>query len=418
MILFFEEGSFLALAFQIFVAFGLGALIGLEREKSESGGNFAGSRTFPLFALYGALVQTFFPSMLVVAVLSLILPLSLAYSAKIITENDIGLTTLTTALVVVILGAVACYSEEGTMIAIVVGGLITVLLSAKVTLHSFAKNMSQEEKEAIIKFVIVILVILPLLPDRELEALYGLNPHFVWLMVVFVTGLSFCAYILGKLYGPSKGLVATGVLGGFVSSTATAVSMAGRTKESPSLYKISAFSVIIASIVMFPRALVEVTVINPTLVPYVAIPMAAMMLIATFLLLLVYLKSSFDGVIEHEVKNPFRLKTALFFGGIFAIVLLASRSANSFLGAAGVYSTALISGLADVDAITLSLAKLTVEGTINHQVAATGIIIAAISNTLVKATLAWVLGTKKLGKLVTTILGAASIVGLIIVLLL
>ncbi|MEF8906170.1 MAG: MgtC/SapB family protein, partial [Haloarculaceae archaeon] len=172
-----------SLLLRLLVAFGIGALIGLEREQAESGGTFAGSRTFPLFALVGAIVQAFFPELLPVTVLAIAIPLTVAYAGKILIEGDIGLTTLTAAVLTVILGALTVSSERGTLFAIVLGGIVTVLLSAKPTIHSFVDRIDERERRASLKFILVVLVVLPVLPDRELDILYGLNPRFIWLMV-------------------------------------------------------------------------------------------------------------------------------------------------------------------------------------------------------------------------------------------
>ncbi|WP_433628162.1 MgtC/SapB family protein [Halomicrococcus sp. NG-SE-24] len=407
--------SLLALVFRVFVAFGIGALVGLEREQSESGGTFAGSRTFPLFGLFGALVQAFFPAMLPVALIALTIPLTVAYGGKILVERDIGLTTLTAALLTVLLGALTTHSERGTVLAIVVGGVVTILLSAKRTIHGFVGRIDEDERRASIKFILVVVVVLPLLPDRELDALYGLNPQFVWLMVVFVTGLSFVAYASSRVVGARRGIALTGVLGGFVSSTATTVSMAERATEDPPLYGICTFSTVVAATVMFPRALVEIAVVNPALLPYAVVPLGAMTVTGALAAGVVYWRSTREDEVEADIRNPFRLRPALFFGAVFAVVLLVSESANSWLGASGVYATAFVSGLADVDAITLTLSTLAADGAIPPEVATTGIVIGAIANTLVKVGLAWLLGTRRLGRLVTAGLGIVSVVGVVFV---
>jgi uncharacterized membrane protein (DUF4010 family) len=403
--------------FRLAIAFGIGALIGLEREQSESGGLFAGSRTFPLFGLYGALVQAFFPSMLSVAMLAIALPLTIAYIGKIWLENDIGLTTLTTALLTVVLGALTMHSDRGIVLAIVVGGVVTALNSAKGTLHRFADRIDEHERRASTKFILVVLVVFPLLPDHDLDVLSGLNPRYVWLMVVFVSGLSFAAYVLGRAIGIERGIALTGILGGFVSSTATAVSMAERTKEEHSLYRVCAFATVIASVVMFPRALIEVAVVNRELLSYVVVPLGAMTVFGVIVATIVYWRSTdeTDLQAEAEVRNPFRLRPALFFGAIFAVVLSISEFAHTFLGESGIYAISFASGLADVDAITLTLSTLAADGTITPELAATGIVIGAVANTLTKAGLVWLLGTRRLGRLVTAILGAVSVVGLVAV---
>jgi uncharacterized membrane protein (DUF4010 family) len=406
-----------SLLLRLLVAFGIGALIGLEREQAESGGTFAGSRTFPLFALVGALVQAFFPELLPVTVLAIAIPLTVAYAGKILTEGDIGLTTLTAALLTLLLGALAVSSERGMLFAIILGGIVTVLLSAKPTIHGFVDQIEERERRASLKFILVVLVVLPLLPDRELDILYGLNPRFIWLMVGFVTGLSFVAYILSRVVGAKRGIALTGILGGFVSSTATTVSMAERTSEAPDLYKIGSFSIVVASIVMFPRALVEVAVVNPTLLPRIIVPLGVMTGIGMLIAGVVYWQSRTEPDIETDLENPFRLRPALFFGAVFAIVLLVSQSANTWFGDSGIYATAFLSGLADVDAITLTLSALEADGEISPSVATTGIVIGAIANTLTKAGLAWLLGTVKLGLRVTVALGVVSVVGIAVVIL-
>ncbi|MEF8905465.1 MAG: DUF4010 domain-containing protein, partial [Haloarculaceae archaeon] len=240
---------------------------------------------------------------------------------------------------------------------------------------------------------------------------------FIWLMVGFVTGLSFVAYISSRVVGAKRGIALTGILGGFVSSTATTVSMAERISEAPDLYKIGSFSIVVASIVMFPRALVEVAVVNPALLPRVVVPLGAMTGVGMLIAGTVYWQSRTEPDVETDLQNPFRLRPALFFGAVFAIVLLVSQSVNTWFGESGIYATAFLSGLADVDAITLTLSALEADGEISPSVATTGIVIGAIANTLMKAGLAWLLGTVKLGRRVTVALGIVSAVGILVVVL-
>lgn len=406
-----------SLIVRVGVAFGIGALIGLEREQSRSGGRFAGSRTFPLFALFGALVQAFFPTMLPVAVVVLAIPLTMAYLGKIWIERDLGLTTLTAALLTIVFGAMTTHSERGMILTIIVGGVVTVLLAEKGAIHDFVEQIDEAERRASVKFILVVMVVFPLLPNREFDAILGLNPQFIWFMVVLVTGLSFVAYVLSRLLGTERGIALTGVLGGFVSSTATTVSMAQYTAEMPSLYKICSTATIVASIVMFPRAFIEVAVVNRALLEYLAVPLGAMTVLGGVAAAVVYRRGSTEPDTETSVANPFRLRSALLFGALFAIILVVSESAYDWFGTSGIYATAVLSGLADVDAITLTLSKLAAEGTISASVAAKGIVLGVISNTLVKAGLAWVIGTRQLALLVTAVLGSVSILGILFVVL-
>jgi uncharacterized membrane protein (DUF4010 family) len=399
----------------LLVAFGIGALIGLEREQSESAGTFAGSRTFPLFALYGALVALFFPAALPLALGVLVVPLTVAYVAKVWYQRDIGLTTLLAALLTTVLGAVAMHSQVGATVAVVVGGAVTVLLSVKDPVHAFADRIDESERRASAKFILVVLVVLPSLPDRSMDVLLGLNPRFVWLMVVFVTGLGFVAYLLGQFLGPEQSIALTGIVGGFVSSTATTVSMAEKSVANETLYHVCAFAVVVSSIIMFPRALIEVAVVNPDLLASVAPPLLVMTAVGVVAAGVLYWRTAAEETVEPEaLENPFRLRPALAFGLIFAVVLLVSEYANEWLGTSGVYATAFLSGLADVDAMTITLSRLAAEGTVSTDVATTGIVIAAIANTLVKGGLAWVLGSSRLGRLVAVVLGAVVVTGLVV----
>jgi len=396
------------------LAFGIGALVGLEREQSESGGTFAGSRTFPLIALYGALVAGFFPDFFPLALGILAVPLTVAYAGKVYYERDIGLTTLVAALLVAVLGAMTMHSARSATVAIVVVGAVTILLSVKDPIHEFADRIEERERRASAKFILVVLVVLPALPDRSMDALYGLNPRFVWLMVVFVTGLGFVAYVLGQVLGLERGIAVTGIVGGFVSSTATTVSMAEKTVQNETLYHVCAFAVVTASIVMFPRALIEIAVVNPELVPSVVLPLGAMTVVGVVSAGLLYWRTATEETVEpDELDNPFRLRPALLFGIIFAVVLLVSEYANQWLGASGIYATAFFSGLADVDAMTITLSQLAARGEVTTSVATTGVVIAAIANTGVKAGLAWALGSKRLGKLVTIVLAAVVLSGVV-----
>jgi len=248
----------------LLVAFGIGALIGLEREQSESAGTFAGSRTFPLFALYGARSSRSFPGGAPGRPRRPIVPLTVAYVAKVWYQRDIGLTTLLAALLTTVLGAVAMHSAAGATIAVVVGGAVTVLLSVKDPVHAFADRIDETERRASAKFILVVLVVLPCRSRTArwtsfsgsipIRLAHGRLRHRPGLRRVPA---------LGQFLGPEQSIALTGIVGGFVSSTATTVSMAEQSVANETLYHVCAFAVVVASIIMFPRALIEVAVVNP-----------------------------------------------------------------------------------------------------------------------------------------------------------
>lgn len=405
-------------AVALFVALGIGALIGLERQQSESAGSFAGVRTFPLIALLGALTQLFFPSVLPLVLGVVLVLVVVAYVGKILLEGDVGMTTAIAAILTFIYGTMTGHSDEGLTLAIVLGTVTAAMLAVKDPMHDLAGRIGQEELRATLKFLIIALVVLPLLPDRDLDVLLGLNPRFVWLMVVFVSGLTFLGYVLTKILGPTKGIGFTGLLGGFVSSTATAMAMAEHANRNPNLSLICAFATAVASIAMFPRVLILVAVVNPDLVAPLAVPLLGMTVVGGLLSLVLLVRLRADRAPTVDLDNPFRVRPALVFGVLFAAVLLLVDVLNVLFGEMGVYATALLSGTVDANAITLSLGKLSLDGEVDPSVAVAGIVLALVTNTVVKIGLVWSMGTSKLGKSVAGVLGTTSIVGIALVLLL
>jgi len=266
--------------------------------------------------------------------------------------------------------------------------------------------------------LIIAFVILPLLPDEAIGPLAVFNPFQIWLMVVFISAISFTGYILMKFIGPEKGLGVTGVVGGLVSSTVVVTSMAARVKESQFLMKAAVFAATVASSMMFLRILFEVSVINPLLLPHLSAPMIVMGVLGILLGIIIWKRAEIRQMdADLQLENPFSLKPALIFGALFLAILFLSKIANMYLGSSGVYLASIISGVADVDAITISLALLAPE-TITHNTAVAAITLAAISNTFFKFLIALFLGTRKIARNICIIFLIIIIAGIISVLVL
>ncbi len=453
-----------SLAVQLGVALGVGMLIGLERERSDSAGYFAGVRTLPLVALLGAVTHGFLPELLVPTFLVVSALVVVAHSAKAFLMEDPGTTTAFATLLTFGYGAMAVHSEEGLLWAVVLGTLTAALLSFKEPAHGFVEDIGEDELRDTMKFLIVALVIFPLLPNQDVELFAGhsLNPRFVWLMVVFVSGISLGAYLLTKYLGARKGIALSGLLGGMASSTATTLAMTARARREVGLTNVDAFAVAVASMAMFPRVLVEVAVVNPALLPALGPAVATMLVVGSSLAYLLVRRDGVTGVEsgveadygepapedldgdakteemsseaydgglhpvapeeggwgDVELDNPFQLRPALAFGAVFAVILLATDVAAESFGDSGVYATALISGFADADAITLSLGRLAAEGSVSEATAVTGIVIGAAANTLTKFGLAFALGTRELGVRVGFVLVTSAASGIAVALLL
>jgi uncharacterized membrane protein (DUF4010 family) len=402
------------------IALAIGALVGLERERKSKDTDFAGIRTFIFIALFGILsayLSQPFPYFFLIAFLGLSILVGLSYWISTRDNGDIGLTTEVAALLTFSLGLM-CYWDDGYKIAPILAIIITSLLAAKPFLHAVAQKISQKEMNSTLKFLIIAFVILPLLPNQTMGPWEVFNPYQVWLMVVFISGISYAGYILIRFVGPERGLGLTGVLGGLVSSTAVVTAMAARVKESELLMKAAVFATVVASSMMFLRVFFEVLVVNSSLAPLLAAPMIIMGVLGILLGVLVW-RSSMVKKMDSGVKleNPFSLKPALIFGALFVAIIFISNLAYIYFGSRGVYIASIISGVADVDAITISMALLAQNGTISSVTAVTAITLASISNTMVKFGIALFLGTRSFGKNVGGLFAIIILAGLIAIFL-
>ena len=397
-------------------AIAIGLLIGLEREQSkpERGGSFAGVRTYPLFALVGALAALLEPA-------SSWLPL-VAYRADIREHPDNtshGVTTEISVIAPYLLGSLATSRgvvepmADRLVLVAMLGVVITFLLSSKHLFHGFAQRISRDDVFATVKFLIVAVVVVPMLPDRDMGPLGAINPRTVGFMVVTIAGLSFIGFVAMRLYGAKRGLLASAALGGLVSSTAVTLSFAGRTKQAPELAPMAAGAIAIAWTIMLGRVAVLVAIVDPELLRTLAIPLGAMIVAALGGLLLVFRRIDGDGM-QTSLKNPFELGSAVKVSLMFAVVLLVTKAATAYLGDQGLYLAAAIAGTTDVDAITLSTAKLA-RGGLAPMTATIAITIGIAVNTIVKTALAGGIGGKALGRrtaLVAVLIIGAGLAGL------
>ncbi len=392
----------------IATALAVGLLVGLEREQKRPehpGSMLAGVRTYPIIAVIGALATLLEPASLwlpLIALAGVIALVAISYYQDVKKHDDHGITTESSLIAVYLLGALSASRgaiepmETRFLLVMALGVVLTVLLSSKEWLHGIASRVSKEDYYATIKFLIVAVIVLPLLPDRSLGPWDAINPFDIGVVVVLISALSFIGYIAIRLLGAHRGLLASAALGGMVSSTAVTMSFAGRTKENPALAPVAAGAIAVASIVMLVRIGVLVAIAYPLLLPHVALPLAGATIGAVVAGFLVY--RSAEGPTEHAVAvtNPFELGTAIRFGLLFGAILLATSGAKHYLGDQGLYAASALAGLTDVDAITLSNARLA-RGGLSVDVATLSILIAAAVNTIVKSSLALALGTRRLG---------------------
>ena len=441
------------LIIQMAYALGIGLLIGLERsmirslddgkvgepgdqdakipdEEDEAAqtqlrlaqireGDFLGMRTFSVISLVGfsaALAGERLPYLAPVALAGVCVVVVAMYFRA--TDHGTGVTTEIAAIGTCLLGMLC---HENSHAAGVLALIFTVLLAAKRFTRETVRKMRWVELTDTLKFLVVILIVLPLLPDKAIDPYGAFNPYKVGFLVVLISGISFVGYFLTRILGAQKGLGLTGILGGLTSSTAVTAAMAADAREHPELRAICAFSTIAANATMFVRVLVVVAVLDRTLALRLAWPIGSMSLAAIIAAGVLWLQAgkrddnSQPG--ELPLKNPFSLGPAIKFGLFFVAILFVAKLATLYLGNQGLYMAAALSGLADVDAITLTIAEQTKAATLMHQVGAVGIIIAVVSNSVVKTAIAIYSGGWLFGRVVGVCLGLATAVGLVVVLL-
>jgi uncharacterized membrane protein (DUF4010 family) len=380
---------------QLAVSFGLGLLLGLERERR--GSSIAGIRTFPIISLFGTVTaqvgQVFGAWIIAVGLASLAaIVISANFTQIKAGTADPGMTTEVAALLLYAIGALIVVGHMTA--AIVIAGVMALLLHSKKPLHSFVRAIGERDMRAIMQFVLLSLVILPVLPSKEFGPYGGVwNPFKLWLMVVLIVGISLGGYVAYKLFGSRAGSLLGGIIGGLISSTATTVSYARRAGSKAELAALGAFVIMTASCVSLVRVLVEVAAVAPSRFIEIALPLGAMLIACILITLALYLPSRHQGTQMPEQKNPAELQSAFVFGGLYALVLLAVAAAKQHFGSAGLYVVAVISGLTDLDAITLSTAQLADSKKIEARAAWHVILIAFLSNFLFKLGIVAALGS-------------------------
>lgn len=398
----------------------LGSLIGLERERNHNkvdGHQFGGIRTLSLISVLGYLTFMLFSDSILFPVFTagFLLLLVASYSMSSYLARDTGATTEIAGLFTYFIGILMGMGE--TLIATVITLVVVLLLYFKKTLHAFAHKVEKEELYDTIKFIAIVFVILPLLPNAVYGPLDVLNPYEIWLMVVLISTISFASYIAIKALGPKRGIGAGGFLGGLISSTAVSLSFSALSKKNLKVVNPFVFAILVASSAMFFRVLVTISVLNGELLKIIALPMVLMGLTGLFFAGYYWFQK--DGpALKHftskdlDLKSPFQLWPAVQFGLVFAALIFVSKFAADYFGDQGVYVTAFFSGIFDVDAITVSMANLHLDGDLSATTASTGIVIAALTNTLSKGAIVLFFGARRVGLRVLLALVLTAVVGL------
>jgi uncharacterized membrane protein (DUF4010 family) len=382
----------------------IGALLGIERERHKREHDeqtIGGLRTFILFALIGALggwlsLALDSPWILAAALLASLAPVLAGYVISARTQPDaLGLTTELAAVAACLLGAMTTlgYRELGVGL----GVTVAAVLAYKQPLHGMVQRLDREDVYAGLRLLIATFIVLPLLPNRPIDPWGALHPRSLWMLVLLISSLSLVGYVATRLLGANRGIPLTGLTGGLVSSTAVTLAFARQSRDPAYASAIPALAggILLAWAVMFVRVIVEVLVVNGSLLGAVAPPFAAMAAVAAGAAWYLRGRSAgADRIAGVPLRNPFSLTAAMRFAAFFAAVLLVVRLVQLYSPGQGVYVVAALAGTTDVDAITLSMAQYARSG--STQVAVQAITLAALTNTLVKTGMVVVLGGRQL----------------------
>ena len=395
----------LTIARNFAIALFIGALVGIDREKRKTSADpvaIGGIRTFILFAEAGAVsawlsAQLSNPWIFVAGAISVSALVVVGYLASTRQNPDsLGLTTEAAAIAVFLLGG-AClfgYPEAAVALAIVTSSV----LAFKQPIHGLVDKIGTDDLFAGLKLLLATFIALPLLPNQPMDPWGALNPYKLWLLVILISSLSLVGYIAVRWFGQGRGTAITAVAGGLVSSTAVTLSFAKESKETgrTGAGALLVGGILLAWMVMFARVVVEVAVVNRALLPPLLIPILSMGVAAAvgagWLMLRGGGSAKRPAGGDVPLKNPFSLTAAIRFGLLFAAVLLVVALVQHYLPGRGLYAVAALAGLTDVDAITLSMASCAGDGSCTQQNAVGSIVIAALTNTLVKAGMVFSLG--------------------------
>ena len=383
------------------IALLIGVLVGMQREYSfgePEKEHAAGIRTFALMGLIGCasalasdLLGSPWPFVSVVLVLGAFFAVTYFVDAW---RGQAGLTTEVSALITVLSGALVFWGK--ITLGIALGVATTVLLSLKPEMHRFVRHLTREDLYATLKFAVITAIVLPILPNRNFgpPPFDVFNPFVIWLLVVFISGISFIGYILIQVLGAQKGMGLTGLLGGIASSTAITFGISHQSRREGGLSRPFAMALLIAWTVMFARLMVILVVLNRDLAILLWRPLLIPVLAGAAYSLFLFILHRSERSAEMRIKNPFELWPAITFGIVFTLILFAAQAAQIYLGTSGIYITSFLSGLADVDAIALSLASLShATSGIQLSTAARAVVFAIIANTFLKGVFVLAIGS-------------------------
>jgi uncharacterized membrane protein (DUF4010 family) len=386
-----------------FIAIVLGGLLGLERQRSANGDGearnlFAGIRTFALFSLSGYLgahlAQAGVPHAVPAVLIAVAGLVTVAYFRT--SVHDPGLTSEMAALVSALLGALIGFGQAP--LAVAIGVVVAVILAQRDPLHRFVAALSEEEVTAVLKFAIVAVVLLPLLPDRAMGPFGAIVPRHLGFLVAAICGLGLAGYVLVRWIGSRAGFALAGFLGGLVSSTAVTLGFSARARTNADAVPALASGIVLASTIVYLRGLGFLLVFEPVIARDL---WWRALLVAAVGGAFVAWGFSRQGKAEGEalkLENPVDLGRAASLGLVFAGVLVVGRAAQAWLGTAGFWATSAVAGLVDVDSVLVTGMDLHEQQLVTPKTVAAGYLLATVANLAAKGAIVVVTGGKALAR--------------------
>ena len=336
------------------------------------------------------------------------------YSHSFLLARQINIRGTTTELAAIAMFLVGALATSGFIAgAVVLGGVVTLLLHWKAPMHTWVVRLGEIEFQAIARFVLISLVVLPILPDSAYGPYSVLNPWQIWLMVVLIVSINLAAYVSLKVSSGKGGTLLNDVLGGLISSTATTVSFSTRCRSDRRVVPIAGIVILVASALVYLRILVEIAVVARPLFSELLVPVIAFLGLFAVAVGVQLIRLPPIAADELETSNPAELKTALSFAALYSLVLFISAAVSEQFGETMLYPVAFISGLTDVDAITLSIGRLFTESRIDEAVAWRVIFAASLSNLAFKAGIVAVIGGAQLRRRILPTLIGLTLLGLL-----
>lgn len=398
------------------VALAIGLLVGLERgwhtRDEDEQKRAAGLRTFALSGLLGgvsaAVGAATNPLVIGFAFLGFVAAFTAFHLLEARLEHNVGATSVVAGMLTFMLGAYAGIGE--LRVAVACGVAMTVLLALREQLHGWVERLRWEEIRAVLTLLAMTFLLLPVLPNRTIDPWSVLNPAEIWIMAIVIAAISFGGYIAVRVLGERLGILAASIAGGLASSTATTLTLARLARAEPAAWRLLAGGILAAGVVMVARVVVVAAALNRDLVEPLLIPLATAAGTLAAGSAFLFLIGAKDTRTDLAISNPLEIGTALKLAAFIALVLVGTGIARETAGDAGVVLLAALSGIADVDAVTISMARLS-GGELSIGTASEAIAIALTVNTLAKAVMATSAGGLRLGMTVTAISVAAVSAG-------